>query len=65
MKSFSIRKQDLSARNGGRISATTEEANSLVQKKSRLKKLSLAHYNILAVSLQGSYELLAVSLVKE
>lgn len=37
----------------------------LVQKKSQLKELSLAHYNILAVSLQGNYELLAVSLVKE
>ena len=51
--------------NNGQISATTEEAKTLVQKKSLLKELSLAHYNILEVSLQGNYEQLAVSLVKE
>ena len=62
---FFNKKQDLSARNGGQISATTEEAKTLAQKKSLLKELSLAHYNILEVSLQGNYEQLAVSLVKE
>lgn len=62
---FSIRKRDLLVRNGGLTSVITDEVNILAQKRSRLRKPSLAHYNLLAVLLQGNYELLAVSLVKE